>query len=121
MAKHIEIGNKGEDLAVEFLISNGYEILHRNWRYRKAEIDIIAKGQHGLVFIEVKTRTSSNFGKPEEFVSNHQEELIFSAAQRFMEKENYNWEIRFDIIAVLVKEQTEWKNYDIKHFKDVFH
>ena len=121
MAKHREIGNKGEDLAVKFLILNGYRILERNWRFSKAEIDIIAQNEHGLVFIEVKTRTRADFGQPEEFVSNHQEELIFAAAQRYMEQNNYEWEIRFDIIAILVKEQTEWKNYDIKHFKDVYH
>ncbi|MCL4158949.1 UNVERIFIED_CONTAM: hypothetical protein GTU68_006303, partial [Idotea baltica] len=103
MVKHIEIGNKGEDKAVEFLISKGFEILERNWRYSKAEIDIIAKDEYGLVFVEVKTRSSLDFGKPEEFVSSHQEELIFGAAQRYMEKVNYDWEIRFDIIAILIK------------------
>lgn len=121
MVKHIEIGNKGEDLAIEFLISKGFKILERNWRYGKAEIDIIAQDEYALVFIEVKTRTKSNFGQPEEFVSNYQEELIFGAAQRFMEEKNYDWEIRFDIIAILVKEHSEWKNYDIKHIEDVFH
>ncbi len=121
MVKHIEIGNRGEDLAVKFLISKGFKILERNWRDRKAEIDIIAKDEHGLVFVEVKTRTSANFGEPEAFVSAKQEELIFDAAQSYMEQENYEWEIRFDIVAILVKEHTEWKNYDIKHFKDVFH
>ena len=121
MVKHIEIGNKGEELAVEFLISKGFQILERNWRYNKAEIDIIAKDEYGLVFIEVKTRTSSDFGQPEEFVSSYQEELIFGAAQRYMEKADYDWEIRFDIIAILAKEHSEWKNYDIKHIKDVFH
>ena len=121
MVKKREVGNKGEDLAVEFLISNGFEVLERNWRYGKAEIDIIAKDEYGLVFIEVKTRTSSDFGKPEEFVSSHQEALIFGAAQRYMEKTQYDWEIRFDIVAILVKEHSAWKNYDIKHIKDVFH
>ena len=121
MVKHIEIGNKGEDLAVEFLISNGFKILERNWRYSRAEIDIIAKDEYGLVFIEVKTRTSSSFGQPEEFLGRKQEELIFGAAQRYMELQNYEWEIRFDLISILVKEHTEWKDYDIKHFKDVYH
>lgn len=121
MVKHIEIGNRGEELAVEFLISKGFKILERNWRHRKAEIDIIAQDEHALVFVEVKTRTSSNYGQPEAFVSNKQEELIFGAAQSYMEQENYGWEIRFDIVAILVKENTEWKNYDIKHFEDVFH
>jgi len=121
MVKQREIGNRGEEIAVEFLISKGFKILERNWRYRKAEIDIIAQGEHGLVFVEVKTRTSSYFGQPEEFVSDHQEALIFGAAQIYMEEKGYDWEFSFDIIGILVKEHSEWKNYSIKHIKDVFH
>jgi len=85
------------------------------------QIDIIAQDEYGLVFIEVKTRTSSSFGQPEEFVSSHQEELIFGAAQIYMEENDYDWEMRFDIISILVKEHSEWKDYNIKHIKDVFH
>lgn len=119
--KNSDIGKKGEDLAEEYLSSLGYSILERNWRYSRAEVDIIAKEENVLVFIEVKTRSSEAFGQPEEFISDYQQGLIFSAAQRYMEKVNHDWEIRFDSISILVKEITEWKHYEIKHLKDIYH
>lgn len=121
MCNNLDIGKKGEEIAAEYLISLGYTIQERNWRYSRAEIDIIAKENGILVFVEVKTRTSDSFGQPEEFVSDYQQELIFGAAQRYMEKVDYDWEIRFDTISILVKEKYEWKDYQLKHFKDVYH
>jgi len=70
MADHNDLGILGEKLAQEFLVKKGYEILETNWTYLKAEIDIIARIQPGiLVIAEVKTRTNTFIGKPEEFVS----------------------------------------------------
>lgn len=121
MSKNSDIGNKGEDFASEYLLSLGYTILERNWRYSRAEIDLIAKDEEILVFIEVKTRSSDTYGQPEEFISDYQQELIFKAAQRYMDKIGHDWEIRFDTISILVKEKFEWKDYDLKHIKDVYH
>ena len=117
----LDFGKKGEDLATEYLSSLGYSILERNWRYSKAEIDIIAREGSILVFVEVKTRSSEFYGQPEEFISDSQQELIFSAAQRYMEKINHDWEIRFDCISILIREKYELKNYEIKHIKDIYH
>ncbi|MEN8187811.1 MAG: YraN family protein, partial [Bacteroidota bacterium] len=72
MAQHNELGKKGEDLAVEFLIKNGFEILDRNWRFKKAEIDIIAQKDDLLVMAEVKTRSTDFFGDPQEFIKPKQ-------------------------------------------------
>ena len=69
MAKHNELGELGEDLAVEELEKNGYEIVERNWRYKKAEIDIIARKNEVLAIVEVKTRSSDYFGDPQDFVN----------------------------------------------------
>lgn len=121
MSERKVIGRKGEDIATAYIKELGYEILERNWRYNRAEIDIIGKDQYGLVFIEVRARSSSNFGQPEETISDYKQQLIFSAAQRYMEKIDYDWEIRFDIIAILFHENVEFKNYDLKHIKDVYH
>lgn len=68
MAEHNELGKKGEDLAVAYLLENGYEILDRNWTFQKAEIDIIAKKENILAIIEVKTRSNLDFGLPQDFV-----------------------------------------------------
>ena len=64
-----QLGREGEDLAAQYLLKNGYQILERNYRYRKAEIDIIALKEETLAIVEVKSRTSSYFGSPESFVS----------------------------------------------------
>jgi len=119
MAKNKKIGQIGEELAANFLIEKGYEILEKNWRYSNAEIDIIAKDRDILVFIEVKTRSSDYYGAPEEFVSARQSELIFKAAQSYTEQIAYDWAIRFDIISLL-KDNTRMA-FSIKHIEDVYH
>ena len=121
MSHNSDIGNKGEEIAAEYLSNLGYIILERNWRYGRAEIDLIAKNEDILVFVEVKTRSSDAFGKPEEFISDRQQEFIFTAAQRYMEQIDYDWEIRFDSVSILVKEKFQWKDYELKHIKDVYH
>ncbi len=113
-----EIGDIGENLAVKHLELEGYTILERNWRYRKAEIDIIAKDKEALVFVEVKTRSYDYYGQPEEFVHANQEALIIDAGQRYMEQIGHEWEIRFDIIAIILKKAPQ--KAEIKHFKDAF-
>jgi len=115
------IGHKCEEIAKNYLLDEGYEILEKNWRYSRAEIDIIAKKNNCLIFIEVKARNSLYYGLPEEMVDEQKQHLVFGAAQRYMEKINYDWEIRFDIISIHLIEVTEYKNYDLKHLKDVFY
>ena len=69
MAIHNELGQKGELLAVDFLLEKGYIIVEKNYRFRKAEIDVIAKKEGVLAVVEVKTRSTNYFGNPEEFVN----------------------------------------------------
>lgn len=116
MSDHNELGTKGENIAQNYLIKQNYEILDTNWRYRKAEIDIICKKEDILVFVEVKTRSTDAFGQPEEFVSAYKERLMFQAANEYMDNINHNWEIRFDIISVLKSDS----GFDIRHFEDAF-
>jgi len=117
MANQLEIGKRGELLAYKNLKRKGYEILETNWRYRKAEIDLITRKDGILIFIEVKCRSSTRYGQPEDFVSEDQEARIIDAAQRYMEEINYDWEIRFDIISILID---KGGNYTLKHIKDAF-
>ncbi len=117
MADHIIKGQKGEELAVTFLAEKGYDILETNWRFKRAEVDIIAKEDKILVFIEVKTRTTDYFGAPEESINDRKKALLTDAASAYMELINHDWEIRFDYISVIYEDA---ENFQLKHFKDAF-
>ena len=78
MTDKIKTGNKGEDQAAEFLQRKGYEILARNYRYKHSEIDLIVQKSDLIVFVEVKTRSSSGFGEPEAFVDSKKAAKILS-------------------------------------------
>lgn len=106
-------GETGEELAVDFLLHKGYEILFKNWRYKRLEIDIIAKIDNIIVFIEVKTRNSKTFGTPETFVDDAKMEKMSQAADAFIIQNNLDTELRFDIISIYKTE--------IEHFKDAFY
>ena len=83
MAKHNEMGRRGEEIALEFIRKKGYNILDTNWRHRKAEIDIIAKSKDVLIFIEVKSRSSDYYGRPETFVTTKKQQLISDARDSY--------------------------------------
>ena len=110
--------NKGfvyEGFAAEYLFQIGYKILERNYRYKRSEIDLIALERKTLVFVEVKYRRVSQFGYPEQFVSEKQMERIREAATYYLQEKNYSdMLIRFDIIAILAKKE------NIEHIKDAF-
>lgn len=108
----------GEKIAQDFLITNkNYSILETNWRFSRAEIDIIAKDSDTLVFVEVKTRSTDFFGKPEEFINSYKVSLIQDAANEYMKKINYQWAIRFDIISILMNKDG---THQLEHFEDAW-
>lgn len=111
------LGNRGEEFACEYLIKKGYEIIERNYRHKRAEIDIIAKNENVLVFIEVKTRKNNQFGNPENFVDENKERLFFQCSEEYIFKIDWKHNIRFDIIALIPKQNT----FEIEHLKDVFY
>ncbi len=95
------LGDKGEDLAADFLERNGYEIIARNYRYERAEIDLIAQKGNLVTFCEVKTRRSNVFGTGEEAVDLRKQGQIRKAAEGYVSiKELENREFRFDVIVV---------------------
>lgn len=103
MAKHLNTGIKGELLAVEYLEQKQYKILHRNWRNRHWELDIIASKGQILHFIEVKTKTTNNYGFPEEAVTKRKFKYLVAAAEMYL-IENPEWErIQFDVLAITLK------------------
>ncbi len=114
MAEHNKLGSLGEELAEDFLIKKNYEIKERNWRHLKAEVDIIAETDEYLVAVEVKTRSSDDFGDPQDFVSKKKIQLLVEAMNAYVEKSNCDKEIRFDIIALTKQE----KGFRIEHLED---
>jgi len=111
------IGKNGENHALWFLSEQGYELLARNYRYKRAEIDLICKKEQLIVFVEVKLRTSAAYGHPESFVSDKQQDLIVSAAEQYVIENDWTGDIRFDVIAILKSKG----RLEVDHFKDAFY
>ena len=116
MADHNDFGNIGEKLALDYLIKKGFSILEKNWRFRKAEIDIIAIKNKTLVIVEVKSRSSDYFGNPQDFVNPKKIALIVEAANEFVIKKDLDVDVRFDIIAILKQNN----KLHLEHFEDAF-
>lgn len=118
MAQHNEFGKEAEFRAAKFLEKKNYEILKRNWRFLKAEIDIIAKdlNTNQIVIVEVKARKSNPLVEPEEAVTKGKRKLLVQAADYFIVSNEIDSETRFDIIGVY-KSGTEWK---INHIENAF-
>ena len=117
MARHLELGRKGESLAKTYLENNGYEILDENWTYGKLEVDLIAYKDRVIIFTEVKTRTGNRFGEPEDFVDARKQRLLLEAADEYIYLMQHQGEVRFDIISVLFDYKN---NYTLKHIEDAF-
>lgn len=113
MSDKIKTGREGENLATEFLKKKGFEIVARNYRFKRSEIDIIVKKDDWLLFIEVKTRSSADYGEPEEFVDLAKARMIFAAAEEFIFSTDWQGHVRFDVISVKLGTQPE-----IVHFED---
>lgn len=116
MENQVKKGSRGETAACAFLIEHGFQILKRNWRYKRAEVDIIAMEGETLVFIEVKARKTEGFGPPEAFVSSRKQRMLASAASAFCHESNYVGELRFDVAAVLFSD----KDFHVTLIRDAF-
>ncbi|MDO4881457.1 MAG: YraN family protein [Capnocytophaga sp.] len=117
MAEHNDFGKESEQEAVSYLEKNGYIILERNYIYQSAEIDIIAQKGNILIIVEVKSRKSAYFGEPYSFVNPRKIQLLAKAANYYIEKNNLEIEVRFDIISIIKNEKT----HEIKHLEDAFY
>lgn len=116
MARHNDLGKKGEEIAADFLKKNGANILQRNWRFLKAEIDIIFLDENILVLAEVKTRSTSALWNPEEFISDKKLSLYLDAAEEYLKENKMDNEIRFDIVSIVYYSEKPI----IKYIKDAF-
>jgi len=118
MAQHNECGKEAEFRAAKFLEKKNYEILKRNWRFLKAEIDIIAKDltTNQIVIVEVKARKANPLVEPELAVTKAKRKLLVQAADHFIISNEINLETRFDIIGIY-KSDSEWI---INHIENAF-
>jgi len=99
----IKLGSQGEDMAAKYLQKQGYKILQRNFRSRYGEIDIICTLEQSVIFVEVKTRTNTSFGSPEESITKTKRQHIHKVALIYLETYPYPFkEIRFDVIGILM-------------------
>lgn len=116
MARHNELGIKGEQAAASFMKRKGYKVLKRNWRMHRYEIDIVAEDDEYIIFVEVKTRTSRDWGNPEDFISKSKIKRIVEAADLYLQINDIDKPARFDIISAL------WngKTFEIDHIDDAF-
>jgi len=117
VAEHNDTGRRGEALASAYLEQLGWTLLEANWRWGRAEIDLIGMEGEVLVFVEVKTRRTEVFGQPEAFVSNRKMELMAAAAAEYMSRIQHEWEIRFDVVSVVLPAGQPPR---IRHLPDAF-
>jgi putative endonuclease len=117
MAEHNDLGRIGEEKAVEYLLEKGYEILETNWVFDKAEIDIIAQKDDFLAVVEVKTRSSLDFGLPQDFVKPKKIQLLLKAVNEYVISNDLDVEVRFDIIAI----HNEKNKFNIEHIEAAFY
>jgi putative endonuclease len=111
------LGDKGERVAAAYLEGKGYRILHRNYRFGRGEIDLIARKGGTIVFVEVKTRSSDSHGEPEEAVTPAKVRQIRKVASAYLAQRRIGeCDCRFDVIAVLPREG----GLTVRHTEDIF-
>jgi putative endonuclease len=115
MGNNSKLGTEGERLAAEYLSGKGYAILETNFRAGKSEIDIIARDGDILVFVEVKLRSRTDYGLPEEWVDDRKIEKVLEGAEEYLDIHDWPGDIRFDIVSIVQKSTPE-----IEHFEDAF-
>ena len=112
-----ETGITGEAIAEGYLIERGFRIETTGYRYRRAEIDLIARKDDTLYFVEVKTRRSTTYADPSAAVSTRKEQLLARAASRYAYEVHHEWAVRFDVISIVLHPDG---TYDLDHLEDVF-
>jgi putative endonuclease len=117
MAESHNLGQKGEDLAAEYLKKAGYRIRHRNWKSGKRELDIVAENKDFIVFVEVKTRTDDYQMHPVSAVTREKQRSIIYAADGYLQTYDISKESRFDVITIISKGKTS----EIDHIENAFY
>lgn len=117
MAKHNNLGKEGEETAAFYMEDKGYHIRHRNWRNRHKELDIVAEKDGELIIVEVKTRTSVEYGNPEEAVTALKIQRVIKATDAYIKQYELDMPVRFDIICIV----GECGHFQIEHYPAAFY
>ena len=117
MAEHNLFGREAEKRALDYLTANDYILLRKNYRFRKAEVDLLMQKDDLLICVEVKARSTNFFGAPEQFITSKKIRLLVGAVDHFIAERQLDLEVRFDIIAFTVK-GSQW---ELKHIKQTFY
>jgi len=112
------LGFKGEELAVQYLKKKGYKVIERNYRCQWGEIDLVARDKETLIFVEIKSRSSSEFGLPQDAVDRFKQKKLIQVAKAYMAEHRLQETVpaRFDVVAV----QLTPSGPDIELIKDAF-
>lgn len=118
--KTVEKGQIAEELACRYLVKMGLKILDRNYRSKQAEVDIVAYDGKEIVFVEVRSKNSCDYGRPEETVDLNKQKSVRQASEAYIyEKRISNVGVRFDVIAVVTDYNLQQKS-EITHFRNAF-
>jgi len=117
MARHNEFGEEGEEIAARFLVEKGYRIREKNYRYRKAEIDIIAQKDDILAIVEVRARSTDHIIPIADTVNPKKIQLLIKGANHYVTSRGLDVEVRFDIITILKNEM----DFKIEHLESAFY
>src|SRR5690606_6696943 len=107
MTDKMATGAFGEQLAADYLVAKGFQVVFRNYRYGKSEIDLIVQRDDWLIFVEVKTRSSVEYGQPEDFVDWRKSMRMLGAAENFIFSTNWQGNVRFDIVSIRLGDPPE--------------
>ena len=116
MAKHLILGREGEDIAARYLEEHGYTVLDRNWRSGHKELDLIVTDGNTLVFVEVKTRTSTEYGDPWTFVDDRKIRRIVNSADAYIRFRQVDMDVRFDIVSISIEDGV----FKVEHIEQAF-
>jgi putative endonuclease len=117
MGQNNELGRKGEELAAAFLIENGYAILERNYRFKKAELDIIARKEKLLAVVEVKLRSANAIENPKDAITAKKIKSMVAATDQYIGVHGLDVEVRFDVMAII----KNGEQYELEHIENAFY
>ncbi len=110
------IGDKGENIAENYLKKKGYKIIERNFKTRSLEIDIITEKENFLVFVEVRSKLNNNFGAPEETINFKKSRKLKNNAKKYVNYKKYDGLYRIDVICIIFENENKIK---LNHYKNI--
>ena len=117
MAEHNILGKEGEAMAAKYLEDKGYAILDRDWHCGHKDLDLVATKDNTVIFVEVKTRTGSAWGDPQDFVTDRKIRRIINSADAYIRYNRIDMDVRFDIVSIVV----ENGEFNIEHIEQAFY